>query len=139
MPARRSIGFSLGTTRRERMGHGVSERACASRPRKAPAEAGACWGWMFVSDAACDANNRLIQWGGKTFSCDANGNLVSDGANPGKWSERDQPKQILAGSTNSRAVKTQLITCLSLDETFLREEGCQLRKASCPTATTRSC
>ena len=52
-----------------------------------------------VADATYDAANRLKTWGGKSYSYDANGNLIGDGVNAYQWDERNQLKSIAAGVT----------------------------------------
>jgi hypothetical protein len=52
-----------------------------------------------VLDGAVDTNNRLTQWGGKTFSYDANGNLIGDGTHSYQWDERDRLRSLSLGAT----------------------------------------
>ena len=43
-----------------------------------------------VTDAAYDANNRLVSWAGQPYTYDAGGNLTSDGTSSYRWDERDR-------------------------------------------------
>ncbi|MFN9726216.1 RHS repeat-associated core domain-containing protein [Acidovorax sp.] len=52
-----------------------------------------------ITTATYDANNRLTQWGGKTFSYDQNGNLIADGTSTYQWDERNQLKGVSTGAT----------------------------------------
>jgi RHS repeat-associated protein len=52
-----------------------------------------------VSSATYNAANELTKWGGANLAYDANGNLVSDGANTYSWSARDQLVGVSGGST----------------------------------------
>ncbi len=50
-----------------------------------------------VTDAVYDANNRLVTWGGRTYSYDNNGNLINDGVNSYHWNERNWLQSISNG------------------------------------------
>ncbi|WP_457352721.1 RHS repeat-associated core domain-containing protein [Roseateles sp. P5_D6] len=43
-----------------------------------------------ITDASYNAANRLLTWGGKTFSHDLNGNMTGDGVTTYTWDARDQ-------------------------------------------------
>jgi RHS repeat-associated protein len=47
-----------------------------------------------ITDAAYDANNRLLTWGGQTYAYDDNGNLLNDGTSAYAWDERNQLRSI---------------------------------------------
>ena len=52
-----------------------------------------------ITAATYDANNRLTQWIGKTFSYDPTGNLIADGTSTYQWDERGQLKGVSTGVT----------------------------------------
>jgi len=52
-----------------------------------------------ITDAAYDANDRLLVWGGKSYSYDAEGNLTSDGTSGYAWNERNQLASISNGAS----------------------------------------
>jgi RHS repeat-associated protein len=52
-----------------------------------------------TTDAAYDANNRLVTWAGKTYAYDDNGNLVDDGTNAFEWNERNRLTRITRAGT----------------------------------------
>jgi RHS repeat-associated protein len=50
-----------------------------------------------ITDAAYDANNRLLTWAGQTYAYDDNGNMLSDGTSAYAWDERNQLRSIRRG------------------------------------------
>ncbi|MGQ3055188.1 MAG: RHS repeat-associated core domain-containing protein [Roseateles sp.] len=52
-----------------------------------------------ITDASYNAANRLLTWGGKTFSYDNNGNMLGDGATTYTWDARDQLVNIANATT----------------------------------------
>jgi RHS repeat-associated protein len=52
-----------------------------------------------ITDAAYDANNRLLTWNGKRFAYDSEGNLTSDGTSTYRWDERNRLRAIRNGAT----------------------------------------
>jgi RHS repeat-associated protein len=52
-----------------------------------------------ITDATYDANNRLLTWGGKSYTYDDDGNLISDGTNTYQWNERNRLAAISNGAS----------------------------------------
>jgi RHS repeat-associated protein len=56
-----------------------------------------------VTAATYDGANRIVTWGGVSFSYDVNGNVTSDGARTYAWNARDQLTAISGAATGTFA------------------------------------
>ena len=54
-----------------------------------------------LTTTAYDANNRLTNWNGTTYTYDHNGNLTSDGVRTHTWNVRDQLTGLSGGGTTA--------------------------------------
>jgi RHS repeat-associated protein len=54
-----------------------------------------------LASAAYDAANRIVTWGGTSFSFDLNGNLTNDGATTYTWNARNQLAGLSGGASAS--------------------------------------
>lgn len=52
-----------------------------------------------VTDAAYDANNRLLTWAGNTYSYDDEGELIGDGVNQYQWNDQKRLSAISSGAS----------------------------------------